>query len=164
MVWPGLCYTHCMTQQGPIEPAALLDLLPHRFPFLLIDRVVSATPDEVVALKNVSFGEPYFGGHFPGAPVMPGVLQVEAMAQAACVLAQFDDSFDRAKHLMVFMKIEEAKFRKPVVPGDQLRITVKPLRKGRVWQLSGLCEVDGGVVSSAQFLAALADRAAGEKA
>ena len=104
------------------EPAVtaegILGLLPHRYPFLLIDRVLELSPDRVLALKNVSWNEPYFQGHFPGAPVMPGVLQVEAMAQAGGVLASRAVEFDPTTHVMLFMAIDAVKFRKPVVPGD----------------------------------------------
>jgi beta-hydroxyacyl-ACP dehydratase FabZ len=115
--------------------------------------------DKVVALKNVSVNEPYFAGHFPGAPVMPGVLQIEAMAQAGGVLAQRAIDFDPARQVMLFLAIDAAKFRKAVVPGDQLRIEVVPLRKGKIFKMKGECTVDGHVVSSAELLATMADRA-----
>ena len=122
------------------------EILPHRFPFLLIDRVLELGDDRIVALKNVSVNEPFFQGHFPGAPVMPGVLQVEAMAQAGGVLASRIVAFDRTTHVMLFMAIDQVKFRRPVVPGDQLHIEVVPLRKGRIFKLKGECRVDGNVV------------------
>lgn len=137
----------------------ILGLLPHRYPFLLIDRVLELTDDKVVALKNVTWNEPYFAGHFPGAPVMPGVLQVEAMAQAGGVLASRSIKFDAATQVMLFMAIDNVKFRKMVTPGDQLRIEVVPLRKGRIFKMKGEITVDGVVVSSAEFLAGIADRA-----
>ena len=136
----------------------ILGLLPHRYPFLLIDRVVELSDDKVVALKNVTFNEPYFQGHFPGIPVMPGVLQVEAMAQAGGILAGESIQFDRAKHVMYFMTIDGVKFRKPVVPGDQLVIEVVPLRKGKIFKMKGEIQVDGQVVSSAEFLAGVVDK------
>jgi beta-hydroxyacyl-ACP dehydratase FabZ len=144
-------------------PAALkieqiLGLLPHRYPFLLIDRVLEVTEDKVVALKNVSVNEPYFQGHFPGVPVMPGVLQIEAMAQAGGILASRSVSFDPATHVMLFMAIDQVKFRKAVVPGDQLLIEVVPLRKGKIFKMKGEIKVDGHVVSSAEFLAGLAPK------
>src|SRR4051812_15968442 len=110
----------------------ILASLPHRYPFLLVDRVLELTDERIVALKNVSINEPYFQGHFPGAPVMPGVLQVEAMAQAGGILASKVVSFDPATQVMLFMAIDAVKFRKAVVPGDQLHITVVPLRKGKI--------------------------------
>jgi beta-hydroxyacyl-ACP dehydratase FabZ len=136
----------------------ILGLLPHRYPFLLIDRVLEVSDDKVVALKNVSFNEPYFQGHFPGVPVMPGVLQIEAMAQAGGILASRAVAFDPATHVMLFMAIDAVKFRKAVVPGDQLVIEVVPLRKGKIFKMKGEIKVDGQVVSSAEFLAGLAEK------
>jgi beta-hydroxyacyl-ACP dehydratase FabZ len=136
----------------------ILGLLPHRYPFLLIDRVLELTDEKVVALKNVTINEPYFQGHFPGAPVMPGVLQVEAMAQAGGVLASRAVQFDPTTHVMLFMAIDAVKFRKAVVPGDQLRIEVVPLRKGKIFKMKGEITVDGQVASSAEFLAGLAEK------
>ena len=148
-----------MSERPPALSAEdILGLLPHRFPFLLIDRVLELGEDRVVAIKNVSFGEPYFQGHFPGAPVMPGVLQIEAMAQAGGVLASRTIQFDPARQVMLFMAIDQVKFRRPVVPGDQLVIEVVPLRKGKIFKMKGTCRVDGAVVSSAEFLATVADR------
>lgn len=136
----------------------ILGLLPHRYPFLLIDRVLEVSDEKVVALKNVSFNEPYFQGHFPGVPVMPGVLQIEAMAQAGGILASRAVTFDPSTHVMLFMAIDAVKFRKTVVPGDQLRIEVVPLRKGKIFKMKGEITVDGTVVSSAEFLAGLAEK------
>ena len=136
----------------------ILELLPHRYPFLLIDRVIELTDDKVVALKNVTINEPFFQGHFPGAPVMPGVLQVEAMAQAGGILASRTIQFDPATQVMVFMAIDAVKFRKAVVPGDQLMIEVIPLRKGKIFKMKGECKVDGKVVSSAEFLAGMTEK------
>jgi 3-hydroxyacyl-[acyl-carrier-protein] dehydratase len=141
-----------------MRPEQILGLLPHRYPFLLIDRVLEVTPDKVVALKNVTFNEPYFQGHFPGAPVMPGVLQIEAMAQAGGILAVQSVAFDPATHVMLFMAIDAVKFRKAVIPGDQLRIEVVPLRKGKIFKMKGEIQCDGQVVSSAEFLAGLAEK------
>ncbi|MEO8554274.1 MAG: 3-hydroxyacyl-ACP dehydratase FabZ, partial [Kofleriaceae bacterium] len=136
----------------------ILEILPHRYPFLLIDRVLELTDDKCVALKNVSINEPFFQGHFPGAPVMPGVLQIEAMAQAGGVLASRTIQFDPATQVMVFMAIDAVKFRKAVTPGDQLRIEVVPLRKGKIFKMKGEITGDGQVVSSAEFLAGLAEK------
>jgi beta-hydroxyacyl-ACP dehydratase FabZ len=136
----------------------VLGILPHRYPFLLIDRVLELSEDKVIALKNVTWNEPYFQGHFPGAPVMPGVLQIEAMAQAGGILASKAVTFDPATHVMLFMAIDAVKFRKPVTPGDQLLIEVVPLRKGKIFKMKGEIRVDGNVVSSAEFLAGLADK------
>lgn len=136
----------------------ILGLLPHRYPFLLIDRVLELTDDRVRALKNVTFNEPYFQGHFPAAPVMPGVLQIEAMAQAGGILALRTIAFDPATHVMMFMAIDAVKFRRAVTPGDQLIIEVVPLRKGKIYKMKGEIRVDGQVVSSAEFLAGLAEK------
>ncbi len=136
----------------------ILGLLPHRYPFLLIDRVLELTEDKIVALKNVSFNEPHFQGHFPGVPVMPGVLQIEAMAQAGGILASKVITFDPTTHVMLFMAIDAVKFRKAVVPGDQLIIEVVPLRKGKIFKMRGEIKVAGQVVSSAEFLAGLAEK------
>ena len=112
--------------------AVVLKLLPHRYPFLMVDRVIEMRGDESgIGIKNVTINEPHFTGHFPGFPIMPGVLMVEAMAQAGCLLL-FLEIPDRDKKLIVFSGIERAKFRKPVTPGDQLRIEVDVL----VWKQS----------------------------
>jgi beta-hydroxyacyl-ACP dehydratase FabZ len=143
---------------GVMKAEQILGLLPHRYPFLLIDRVLELSDDRVLALKNVSFNEPYFQGHFPGVPVMPGVLQIEAMAQAGGILASRAVEFDPATHVMLFMAIDAVKFRKAVTPGDQLMIEVVPLRKGKIFKMKGEIRVDGKVVSSAEFLAGLAEK------
>ncbi len=136
----------------------ILGLLPHRYPFLLIDRVLELSDERVLALKNCTINEPFFQGHFPGVPVMPGVLQIEAMAQAGGILASRAISFDPATHVMLFMAIDAVKFRKAVVPGDQLHIEVLPLRKGKIFKMKGEIKVDGQVVSQAEFLAGLAEK------
>ena len=136
----------------------ILGLLPHRYPFLLIDRVLEVTDERVRALKNVTFNEPYFQGHFPGVPVMPGVLQIEAMAQAGGILAARTVAFDPTTHVMLFMAIDAVKFRKAVTPGDQLMIEVVPLRKGKIFKMKGEIYCEGKVVSSAEFLAGLAEK------
>jgi beta-hydroxyacyl-ACP dehydratase FabZ len=147
-----------MDAPGIAKIEKILEILPHRYPFLLIDRVLELGDDKVVALKNVSINEPFFQGHFPGVPVMPGVLQIEAMAQAGGILASSTIQFDPATHVMVFMAIDAVKFRKAVVPGDQLRIEVVPLRKGKIFKMKGECTVDGAVVSSAEFLAGMTEK------
>ena len=139
---------------APLDVTAIERVIPHRFPFLMIDRVVELGEDAVVAIKNVSANEPYFAGHFPGHPIMPGVLQVEAMAQAGAVMALNLLAEPGQQPLVFFMGIDKVKFRKPVVPGDVLRLEVKPLRKGgAIWKLEGRALVDGQVVSEAEFLA-----------
>ena len=137
----------------------IMSILPHRYPFLLIDRVVEMERKQrIVALKNVTMNEPHFTGHFPDYPIMPGVLQIEAMAQAggALLLTEIPDREDK---LMVFTGIENARFRQPVVPGDQLRIEVTVLNwRTRMVKLEGKCLVDGNVASEATFTAALVPR------
>ena len=134
-------------------------LLPHRYPFLLVDRVVEMGDDRVVGLKNVTANEPFFQGHFPGQPVMPGVLLVEALAQAGALLACKATGFDPEKQVIYFMGIDKVKFRKRVVPGDQVLLEVVPLRKGAaVWKMRGEAKVGGEVVCEAEFLATLAKR------
>jgi beta-hydroxyacyl-ACP dehydratase FabZ len=154
----GMIQPTDMPSDVAVTAEHILGLLPHRYPFLLIDRVLEATDDRVVALKNVTFNEPYFQGHFPGAPVMPGVLQIEAMAQAGGILASRSVAFDPKTQVMLFMAIDAVKFRRAVTPGDQLIIEVVPLRKGKIFKMKGEIKCDGKVVSSAEFLAGLADK------
>jgi 3-hydroxyacyl-[acyl-carrier-protein] dehydratase len=142
-----------------ISAREIQSLLPHRFPFLLVDRVVSLEADKITAIKNVSLNEPFFPGHFPGMPVMPGVLIIEAMAQAGGILAARTSDYDPEKQVVMFMAIDKVKFRKPVTPGDQLVMEVVPLRRGRIWKMQGTARVDGQVVCTAEFLATMADRA-----
>ena len=144
-----------------MDVRAIQAQLPHRYPFLLIDRIVEETADKIVARKNVTANEPFFAGHFPGYPVMPGVLIVEAMAQAGGILAGKATGFDPNKSVMLFMGIDKARFRRAVVPGDTLMIEVVPLRRGpKIWKLRGEAKVDGQVVAEADLLATLVDRAA----
>jgi len=136
----------------------IMELLPHRYPFLLIDKLVDLIPNEsAVGIKNVTFNEPFFQGHFPGRPIMPGVLIIEAMAQtAACVVVQAMPKSD--KRLVYFMSVENARFRKPVVPGDQLRIHVKKERnRGNVWRFAGEARVDGQLMAEATYTAMIVD-------
>ena len=147
-----------MAESTQVSAQEILSILPHRFPFLLVDRVREVTEDRIVALKNVSWNEPYFTGHFPDMPVMPGVLQVEAMAQAGGILAARTGGFDPERQVVFFMAIDKVKFRKPVTPGDQLVIEVVPLRRGRIWKMRGVARVEGETVSEAEFLATMAPR------
>ena len=134
-------------------------IIPHRYPFLLIDRIVEIDPfKRIVAIKNVTINEPFFQGHFPGAPVLPGVIIIEAMAQAGAVLL-FREVKDREKKLLYFTSIDEAKFRKPVGPGDQLVLEVTVLKyKMGYAKLRGEARVDGQLVSEATISSILADR------
>ena len=139
----------------------ILKHLPHRYPFLLIDRIVSYEEKQrIVALKNVTINEPFFQGHFPGVPIMPGVLIIEAMAQAGGVLV-FMTQPNREDKLVYFIGIESARFRKPVRPGDQLRLEMVVDRiKSRVGKLSGKAYVDDAVVAEASIMFSLVDREA----
>ncbi len=142
-----------------LDSAAIAAILPHRYPFLLVDRVLEVTGERVVAIKNVSINEPYFVGHFPGHPIMPGVLIVEAMAQAGAVMAMRTGTFDPSKQVIYFLGLDKVKFRRPVVPGDQLRLEVVPLRKGgAIWKMKGQALVDGNVACEAEFLASIVAR------
>jgi beta-hydroxyacyl-ACP dehydratase FabZ len=137
------------------------EILPHRYPFLLVDRIEELEPERIVGIKNVTINEPFFNGHFPEFPVMPGVLIVESMAQVAgvLVLSQIED---RKSKLVLLASIEEAKFRRPVRPGDQLRIEMKVIkRKASIAKMSGVATVEGNVVAEATMLCKLADRTDG---
>ncbi len=142
-----------------IDIGQIMRLLPHRYPFLLIDRVVEVEPRErIVAIKNVSMNEPFFQGHFPDYPLMPGVLIVEAIAQAGGVLL-LDEIPDRDGKLMVFTGIDGAKFRRPVTPGDQLRIEVKVLQwRSRAVKMQGTVIVDGKIACEATVMCQLVPR------
>jgi 3-hydroxyacyl-[acyl-carrier-protein] dehydratase len=152
--------TDCILEgRRVLEIGEIMSILPHRYPFLLIDRVVEIErKTRIVAIKNVTINEPFFQGHFPGYPIMPGALVVEAIAQAGGVLLM-PEVPDRDKKLMVFTGIERAKFRKPVVPGDQLRIEVKVLNwKPRVAKMEGRAMVDGKLACEATVMCALVPR------
>ncbi|KKJ77540.1 3-hydroxyacyl-ACP dehydratase [Kiloniella litopenaei] len=135
------------------------EMIPHRYPFLLIDRVDNIIKDEgAVGLKNVTINEPFFEGHFPRQPVMPGVLIIEAMAQTAAVLVVETLDGEAAGKLVYFMTVDEARFRKPVTPGDQLKIHVTKTRsRGAVWKFEGKAMVDGKLVAEAKFAAMIMD-------
>jgi 3-hydroxyacyl-[acyl-carrier-protein] dehydratase len=130
----------------------IMKLLPHRYPFLLVDRIVELQPGvSAVGLKNVTINEPFFTGHFPDQPIMPGVLVIEAMAQVAGVMA-FRSGMEGKS--VYFMSIDNAKFRRPIIPGDQVRMEIKVLKqRGNVWKFSGTATVAGKVVSEAEFTA-----------
>jgi beta-hydroxyacyl-ACP dehydratase FabZ len=137
----------------------ILELLPHRYPFLLVDRVLEIDGTRrIVGLKNVTFNEPFFQGHFPGHPVMPGVLIIEAMAQTGGLLLM-EQIPDRASKVVYFMALDNVKFRKPVLPGDQLRMEVEMLQfRGKVARMKGTARVEGQVVAEAEMLAGVVDR------
>jgi 3-hydroxyacyl-[acyl-carrier-protein] dehydratase len=144
-----------------VDIARIMHAIPHRYPFLLIDRVVDVVHNRsAIGIKNVSVNESFFAGHFPDHPVMPGVLIIESMAQTAAVLVVETLGPDAAGKLVYFMSIEGAKFRRPVVPGDQLRIHVtKERNRGNVWKFNAIARVDGVSVAEATYAAMIMDRA-----
>ncbi|HSD22575.1 MAG TPA: 3-hydroxyacyl-ACP dehydratase FabZ [Anaeromyxobacter sp.] len=148
-----------------MDVEAIQQILPHRPPFLLVDRVVAIEPGvRLVAWKSVTMNEPFFVGHFPGKPVMPGVLILEALAQACALLAvkSMGQDEDVNEKITYLMSIDGAKFRRPVVPGDRLELHVEVVkRKGAIWRQKGAAVVDGQTVAEADFMAMLADREQG---
>ncbi len=147
-------------QEGlTIEIERIMQMIPHRYPFLMIDRVVEVVPDATaIGIKNVSINEPFFQGHFPQRPVMPGVLIIEAMAQTAAVLVVHTLGRAAEGKLVYFMTVENARFRRPVMPGDQLRIHVRKERsRGNVWKFSGEGKVNGTLVAEATYAAMIMD-------
>ena len=147
------------TSAIPIDIMRIMKLIPHRFPFLMIDRVVELKLDEkAVGLKNVSINEPYFQGHFPREAVMPGVLVIESMAQTAAVLVVETLEGAAAGKLVYFMTVDDARFRKPVMPGDQLLVEVTKLRsRGNFWKFRGEARVEGKLVAEATISAMIRD-------
>jgi 3-hydroxyacyl-[acyl-carrier-protein] dehydratase len=146
-----------------LDSVAIQQILPHRYPFLLVDKVIELEPRvRIVGIKQVTINEAFFAGHFPGAPVMPGVLQIEALAQVGAILAlrEFED---RNSKIPFFSGIENAKFRRPVVPGDTLRLEVTALRIGsKVQKMRGVATVDGQIATEAEIMCILGDRPKGD--
>jgi 3-hydroxyacyl-[acyl-carrier-protein] dehydratase len=144
---------------GEMNIGQIMEFLPHRYPFLLIDRVIEfERAKRIVALKNVTINEPFFNGHFPGYPIMPGVLVVEAMAQAGCILL-LKEVADREQKLVVFTGIEQAKFRRPITPGDQLRLEVNVLSfRPRQGRMEGKGYVGGKLACEATLTCAVVPR------
>ena len=142
-----------------IDYKEILEIMPHRYPFLLVDRILECEEGKrVVGIKNVTFNEPFFQGHFPGAPVMPGVLIIEAMAQVGAVLL-LQSVPDREKKLIYFMGIDDARFRQPVVPGDQLRFELEVLRrKPKISKVKGKAYVEDRLVAEAVISSFIVDR------
>ena len=142
------------------ETTDILKLLPHRYPFLLVDRIVDMDGDRsATGIKNVSINEPFFQGHFPSEPVMPGVLIVEAMAQTAAVLVVATFGAESEGKLVYFMSIDGVRFRRPVMPGDRLELHVRKAQsRGNVWKFDGKAMVDGKLVAEATFAAMIRDK------
>jgi len=150
-----------------LDIRAILEHLPHRYPMLLVDRVLELEKGKrIVAVKNVSINEPFFTGHFPYLPVMPGLLQVEALAQAACILSfQTMGRVSDSSTVYYFVGIDSARFKRPVVPGDQLRLEVEILRISRsIWKYSGKATVDGQVAAEAELMCTLREIGPGNAA
>jgi len=147
-----------------IDIAGIMEILPHRYPFLLVDRVVEFEPRQrIVAVKSVTINEPFFQGHFPGAPVMPGVLILEAMAQAAGLL-MYHEVVDHQTKLMYFTGADHVRWRQPVFPGDTLRLELTVLRmKSRYLKLRGEAFVDGQLVAEAEITSVLVDKSSARK-
>ena len=140
-----------------IDVRKIMEVMPHRYPFLLVDRIESLKEgEEIVGIKNVTINEPFFAGHFPGNPIMPGVLIIEAMAQVGGVLAFHSSPKEWAGSLVYFMGIDKVRFRKPVVPGDQLRLKLTTIRqKQKVFKMRGEAFVDDTLVAEAELMAAI---------
>ena len=142
-----------------LDTLAIQEILPHRYPFLLVDKIIELVPrTRIVGIKQVTIGEQFFQGHFPGAPVMPGVLIVEALAQVGAILA-LREIERRQEKLVLFSGIEKARFRQPVVPGDTLVLEVTALRIGsRIQRMRGEAKVEGRVVAEAEIMSVVAER------
>lgn len=149
-----------MSLENEIDVMRIMEMIPHRYPFLMIDRVRDIKKGEsAVGIKNVTASEPHFQGHFPGHPIMPGVLIVEAMAQTAAVLVVDTLGAESEGKLVYFMSVDNARFRKPVVPGDTLEITVTKNRsRGNVFKFEGIAKVGEAVMAEATFAAMIMDR------
>jgi 3-hydroxyacyl-[acyl-carrier-protein] dehydratase len=152
-----MSHTETILQSVDIEK--IMNLIPHRYPLLLVDRVFDIIPEQsATGLKNVTFNEPHFMGHFPSKPIMPGVLIIEAMAQTSAVLVNISIE-DTENKLVYFMSIEEAKFRKPVVPGDTMLIYVnKERNRSNIWKFKAIAKVEGNIVAEATFTAMIVDK------
>ena len=145
---------------GTADIRDIMRYLPHRYPFLLVDRIIEMRGDDsCIGIKNVTANEQVFQGHFPGHPIFPGVLIVEAMAQTAGALCVWNRGADTKPSIVYFMTIEDCRFRKPVVPGDQMRVHVrKDRQRGNIWKFQAEAWVDGKVVAEASYAAMILDR------
>ncbi len=149
-------------QNRIVEIGKIMEMIPHRYPFLLVDKVIDLVPDATATgIKNVTMNEPFFQGHFPDHPIMPGVLIVEAMAQTSAILV-IETTGKKASGVVYFMTIEQARFRQPVVPGDRLELHVEKQRsRGNVWKFRGEAKVDQKLVAEANYSAMIVDEANG---
>jgi 3-hydroxyacyl-[acyl-carrier-protein] dehydratase len=144
--------------ETPLDILGIMRRLPHRYPFLLIDRILRIGPEDIVALKNVTMNEPFFQGHFPTLPVMPGVLIMEALAQTGGVLASEIRGADKQGEIIFFMGMDQVRFRKPVVPGDQLILEARVLKmRAKVAKMAGRALVDGQLVAEAELMASFGE-------
>lgn len=150
--------TEMVSENPIIEIEEIMKMIPHRYPFLLIDRVKDVVPDiSAVGIKNVTMNEPFFQGHFPDHPIMPGVLLIEAMAQTSAVLV-IKTTGDVVGKVVYFMTVDNARFRKPVRPGDQVELYVEKIRsRGNVWKFRGKAKVEGQLMSEATYSAMIVD-------
>jgi 3-hydroxyacyl-[acyl-carrier-protein] dehydratase len=149
-----------MTKRTQLDIDRILQILPHRWPFVLVDRVTEVIPNESIkGHKCVGFNEPWFQGHFPKNPIMPGVLVIEALAQIGGILAYATEPFDEETNLLYFLGIDTAKFRRPVVPGDRLDLEVTIIQhRTNVWKLRGEASVEGALCAQGELLASVVDR------
>ena len=149
-----------ITNENVIEIEQIIEMIPHRYPFLMIDRVIEIIPNKnATGIKNVTINEPYFEGHFPNNPIMPGVLIIEAMAQTAAVFVIHGLKDNNDNRLVYFMSIESARFRKPVIPGDTLTIKVqKNQSRGNVWKFDGKVHVEESLVAESRFSAMIIEQ------
>ncbi len=150
--------TEVANQSRSIEIGEIMEMIPHRYPFLLIDKVTDVIPGETaIGIKNVTINEPFFAGHFPNHPIMPGVLIVEAMAQTSAILV-IETTGRRAGGVVYFMTIEQARFRKPIGPGDRVELHVEKQRsRGNVWKFKGEARVDGKLMAEATYSAMIVE-------
>ncbi|MCW9032637.1 MAG: 3-hydroxyacyl-ACP dehydratase FabZ [Rhodospirillales bacterium] len=148
-----------MAEAKSFDTAEIMNMIPHRYPFLLIDRVENLHEGEsAVGIKAVTVNEPFFPGHFPGHPVMPGVLIIEAMAQTAAIVVVDSLGEETEGKLVYFMSVDKARFRKPVLPGDTLNIEVQKIQsRGKIWKFEGKALVNGNVAAEADFMAMIRD-------
>lgn len=142
-----------------IDIMRVMEVLPHRYPFLMVDRIINIRPGEgAVGVKNVTVNEPFFPGHFPAKPVMPGVLIIESMAQTAAAFVSHCENLDVSDKVVFFMSIDKARFRRPVLPGDQMHVHVSISQtRGTVWKFHGEAKVDGAVCADADYAAMLVE-------